>query len=300
MKIAFLGVGQMGRPMIERLLAHGHELCIYNRTRAKAEFFSRRARICDSAKEAVDSSDFVITMLYDSAAVNQVLRGGNSVFSPASKGKVLIDMTSGDPISVIELSDHLRAFGVELVDAPVMGMPSAAIRGELKILASGNDETIDRCLPIFEAFATKVYRLGKVGNGKFTKMVNMMMFGVNLVAMSEAIGYCDRAGIDLARFTEVVNEGSGSSFASRNGLPKVISNDFTVGGSTALIAKDMKLTFTVGQILGTDMPILEKAISIYDEALSEGLGKYNEVGIALHYRKRAENSVVESTNAGRR
>jgi 3-hydroxyisobutyrate dehydrogenase len=282
-EIAFIGLGKMGAGMADRLISCGYSVRVYNRTRAKAEPFQGKARICESAKEAVQSAEFVITMLYDGHALESILKSDGGIFSEASRGTVLIDMSTGDPHTLIEFADNLDKFGVEVVDAPVIGYPMTAKSGQLKIIASGSESALKKCEPIFSCLGTRTFRVGKLGNGKNIKMVNALLLCANLTAVAEAISFSNSLGVELRQLYEIIKDGSGTSFAFSTGVPKVMNQDFKTGGSTELLAKDLSIVENMCKREHLHLPVTEKVANQFSDAVKESYGSLNEVGIVKKY-----------------
>ena len=187
MKIGFIGLGIMGKPMSKNLLKAGYELVVSGHNKAVAEEMKALgAEVRDTPKEIAAVSDIVITMLPNSPQVKEVALGKNGIIEGAKKGSVLIDMSSIAPLASREVAAELAKAGMEMLDAPVSGGEPKAIDGTISVMVGGKQEVFDQYYEVMKAMAGSVVRTGEIGAGNATKLANQIIVAINIAAVSEA------------------------------------------------------------------------------------------------------------------
>ena len=200
MRVAFLGLGRMGRPMASNVAGAGHDVVLFNRTRAKADELATEigATVADTPLEATSAADVVVTMLADVDAVRDTYDGAAGVLVGLRPGVVAVDMGTTGPDGVAWIDERVRAAGASFVDAPVSGSVGAAESGELTIMAGGDEAAVATVLPVLRAMGRNVFHLGPVGSGAVMKLaVNGIVFSLGQ-AIAEALVVAERSGIDSA------------------------------------------------------------------------------------------------------
>lgn len=243
-RIGFIGLGAIGRPIAQHVAAR-FETTVWNRTAARAQEFSRAtgARMADSPAALVKQVDVVLTCLPTSRDVWEVAEAAGSAWRA---GQLLIDVTSGDPITSRELAKRLAASKVGFVDAPVSGGTAGAEAGKLTVMVGGEDQWVARARPIVEAFAAKIVHLGTVGTGHATKAVNNALLAVNLLAAGEGLAALAKMGVPAARALEVINASSGRSNVTENLVPqRVVTRAWPRTFRLALLYKDLDIAADV-------------------------------------------------------
>ncbi len=200
MKIAFLGLGDIGKPMADHLAREPFELTVWNRTAAKADDFVRvhngkKVRAAKTPANAVTGSDVVITCLPSSVEVEELLHREDGILAGISSGALFLDCTSGDPTASIDIAAELATRGIQFVDAPVSGGTIAAIEGRLTVMCGGERTAFDRVMPVLEAFGKKIVYCGPVGAGHTVKAVNQALLAVHILATAEALVTAAKAGV---------------------------------------------------------------------------------------------------------
>ena len=188
MKVAFIGLGDIGQLMASHLAREPFELAVWNRTSSKSEEFARihKARVAGSPAAAVQNADVVITCLPSSVEVEAVLHGENGILDAMQRGSVLIDCTSGDPPTSRSIAAELGGRGVEFIDAPVSGGTTAARAGSLTVMWGGEITVFERVRPVIEAFGKKIVHAGPVGSGDALKAVNNALLAVHILSTARA------------------------------------------------------------------------------------------------------------------
>jgi len=207
MKIAFIGLGDIGEPMASHLARDPFDLVVWNRTASKAQEFGRNhnARVAATPAEAVREAWVVITCLPSSVEVEAVLHGENGILDAMRKGAVLVDCTSGDPPTSRSIAAELGGRGVEFIDAPVSGGTTAAKAGTLTVMWGGDPVVFERVRPVIEAFGKKIVHAGPVGSGDALKAVNNALLAVHILSAAEGLAILAKAGVDPRVALDVIN-----------------------------------------------------------------------------------------------
>ena len=197
MKIGFIGLGIMGKPMSKNLLKAGYELTVLDKNKtAEAEVVAAGATAAASPRAVAELNDVIITMLPNSPQVREVVLGEGGVIEGARKGSVLIDMSSIAPLVSREIAEKLAVYGVEMLDAPVSGGEPKAIDGTMSVMVGGKKEVFEKYYPIMKAMAGSVVLTGDIGAGNITKLANQIIVALNIAAMSEALVLAQKAGVE--------------------------------------------------------------------------------------------------------
>jgi 3-hydroxyisobutyrate dehydrogenase len=275
MKIAFLGLGDIGHLMAGHLARDPFDLVVWNRTAAKAEAFAREqtVRVAPTPAQAVRDADVVITCLPSSVEVEVVLHGENGMLDSLRNGAVLVDCTSGDPPTSRSIAAELRGRGVDFIDAPVSGGTVAAKAGTLTVMWGGEASVFDRVRPVIEAFGKKIVHAGPTGSGDALKAVNNALLAVHILSTAEGLAVLVKAGVDPKVALEVINASSGRSNSSENLIPqRVLTRAFPRTFRLALLEKDIAIAAVLAEDLNARTPLISLAAERFHEA-REKLGE---------------------------
>jgi len=275
MKIAFIGLGDIGEPMATHLARDPFELVVWNRTSSKAEDFARnhKAKVAATPAEAVRDAAVVITCLPSSVEVEAVLHGDNGILDAMRKGSVLIDCTSGDPPTSRSIAAELGGRGVEFIDAPVSGGTTAAKAGTLTVMWGGEATVFERVRSVIEAFGKKIVHAGPVGSGDALKAVNNALLAVHIISTAEGLAILAKAGVDPKVALEVINASSGRSNSSENLIPqRVLTRAFPRTFRLALLEKDIAIAAVMAEDLHASTPVISLTAERFHEA-REKLGE---------------------------
>ena len=275
MKVAFLGLGDIGSLMAAHLARDPFELVVWNRTVAKAETFARehKARVALTPAKAVSGADVVITCLPSSVEVEAILHGENGMLDAFRKGSVLVDCTSGDPPTSRSIAAELGGRGVDFIDAPVSGGTIAAKSGSLTVMWGGEALVFERVRPVIEAFGKKIVHAGQVGSGDALKAINNALLAVHILSTAEGLAVLVKAGVDPKVALEVINASSGRSNSSENLIPqRVLTRAFPRTFRLALLEKDIGIAAVLADDLGVRTPVISLAAERFHEA-REKLGE---------------------------
>lgn len=271
MRVSFLGLGAIGRPMAAHLAAH-ESLTVWNRTGERARDFAavHRAAVARTPREAAASAEVVITCLPTSREVMMLLEGPEGLEQGLTPGSLLIDCTSGDPATSRQIAARLSALKVAFADAPVSGGVSGAEAGTLTIMVGADRETYTRAAPVLSAFGKRIEHLGPVGAGHAMKAVNNALLAVNLIALGEGLSGLVKAGVSARTAVEVLNASSGRSFASESLVPeRVLTGRWPQTFRLALLDKDVGNALTFLKDAGLVNPLLEVAAGLLAAARVE-------------------------------
>jgi 3-hydroxyisobutyrate dehydrogenase len=271
MRVSFLGLGAIGRPIAAHLAAH-ESLTVWNRTGERARDFAavHRAAVARTPREAAANAEVVITCLPTSREVMMLLEGPDGLEQGLTPGSLLIDCTSGDPATSRQIAARLSALNVAFADAPVSGGVSGAVSGTLTIMVGADPETYKRAAPVLSAFGKRIEHLGPVGAGHAMKAVNNALLAVNLIALGEGLSGLVKAGVSARTAVEVLNASSGRSFASESLVPeRVLTGRWPQTFRLALLDKDVGIALTFLKDAALLSPLLEVAARLLAAARAE-------------------------------
>ena len=271
-RVAFLGLGAIGRPMAKHLAPPAFDLTVWNRTPAKAASFAAEtgARPAGSPGEAATGAEVVITCFPTSREVEDVLAGPEGLVAGMAAGSVLVDCTSGDPATSRRIAERLAASGIGFLDAPVSGGVVGAERGKLTVMVGGDTRTLERVRRVLSAFGSMIVHCGDIGAGDALKSVNNAMLAVHLWSLAEGLATLVKAGVDPKVALEVINASSGRSNASQNLFPeRVLSRAFPRTFRLALLDKDVAIAAGVARDHRVASPILQLAAELFRAAHAE-------------------------------
>ena len=251
--VAFVGLGQMGRPMAANLEKAGFAL---------RSFDLNGKGNCASAAEAADGAEVFLTMLPDGNAVRECVLGAG-----LRAGTLVLDMSSSDPVGTRRLGETLAALGVALVDAPVSGGVKKALDGTLAIMAGGEAERIERVRPLLEKMGGRIFLTGPLGSGHAMKALNNYVSAAGMIATAEALAAGERFGLDPAVMTDILNASSGRNNTTELKVKQfMLSGRFDSGFSTALMVKDVATAAQLAEAVGASAELANHCTEIWREA----------------------------------
>jgi 3-hydroxyisobutyrate dehydrogenase len=280
-RIGFVGIGNMGFPMVTNLLKAGFAVEVYDvRPDATDAARARGAQVAGSTADAAGRAEVLITMLPNSPEVEQAYLGPKGVREGARAGLVCIDMSTIDPATTRRVGERLGAAGIHLLDAPVSGAVPRAVEGTLTIMVGGEAGLVESVRPILGVMGRNVIHVGPLGSGEVAKICNNLIAGVSMIAVAEAFTIGLRAGVDPKVLHEVISKSSGNCWAIEHNcpvpglVPKAAStNGFTAGFMTDLMAKDLSLARAAARDLGVTCFTGALAHELYTLASRHGLGR---------------------------
>ncbi len=280
MRIGYIGIGIMGRPMAENLLKAGYGVSIFNRTQAKCEPLRRQgATVCENAAQVARASDVVCINVTDTPDVEQILFGELGVAEAARPGLIVVDNSTISPSATQDFAQRLEAQGVAYLDAPVSGGDVGAQKGALSIMVGGDRAVFDQCLPIFEVLGSAVTHVGAVGMGQTCKACNQLFCALHMLACCEGVDLARKAGLDPAVMVDVVSSGAGGSWALANLGPKIVDDDMAPGFMIDLLCKDLNYTGELGKDHPTPLTGMTLAQQLFNRAQARGFGALGTQGL---------------------
>jgi 2-hydroxy-3-oxopropionate reductase len=281
--IGFIGLGVMGKPMAKHLLAAGHQLTVYNRSRpAIDELVAAGAAAAGSPAEVARSSTIVITMLPDTADVEKVLAGSDGVLSTLQKGAVVIDMSSISPVVTERLAALVAEQGGSMLDAPVSGGEIGAINAALSIMIGGDEAAVTRVRPVLEKMGNpeKIIHIGRSGAGQICKICNQVAIGGALAGVSEAFALAKKAGVDAARVRQALLGGFAASRVLEVHGERMLTDNYKPGFRTKLYQKDLRIANEAALANAVAMPATAVITQLVNSLVAKGGGELDYAALA--------------------
>ncbi|AJA46385.1 2-(hydroxymethyl)glutarate dehydrogenase [Clostridium pasteurianum DSM 525 = ATCC 6013] len=287
MRIGFIGLGVMGKNMANNILKKGYELKVYDLSEnVVKEFKEKGALVGESPAEVAKGADIVMTSLPNSEIVKSVILGEKGILESASAGTVIIDLSSITPKTIQHIAKEAEKKGVEVIDAPVSGGSTGAEKGTLTIMAGGKEEVFNDVKKVLKSIGEKIYYVGSVGAGDTVKLVNNLLLGANMAAVSEALTLGMKAGLDTDILFEIISKSSGNSYALTSKYERFIKEkNFKPGFMIDLQYKDLQLAVDTAKDLKMPLIIGNLTQQMYQMARSEGMGKEDISAMMKLYEK---------------
>lgn len=272
MKVGFIGLGVMGRPMADHLIDEGHELFVHRVKPVSQFLIDKGATALDSARAVAEAADAIILIVPDTPDVEIVLFGENGVAEGLSSGKLVIDMSSISPVATKQFAAKIAELGCGYVDAPVSGGEVGARNAALTIMAGGSEEDYARALPLFAVMGKNINRIGEVGDGQTAKVANQIIVGLNIQAVAEALLFAKRAGADPAKVRDALMGGFASSRILELHAERMINETFEPGFRIRLHRKDINLALDSAKQLEIALPNTGAVAQLMNAAIGRGDG----------------------------
>lgn len=292
MKIGFIGLGIMGKPMSKNLLKAGYELVVYDHKRTSMdEVVAEGAVAADSAADVASKCNVIITMLPNSPHVREVCLGQGGIAEGASEGTIVIDMSSIDPVQSKLIGASLAEKGIELMDAPVSGGEPKAIDGTLSVMVGGKKESFDKYYDLLMAMAGSVVYVGELGSGNVAKLANQVIVAINIAAVSEALTLAVKNGADPELVYKAIRGGLAGSTVLDAKAPMMMAHDFKPGFRIELHIKDLNNALNAAHATDTSLPITAEVMEIMQALKNDGCATEDHSAIVRYYEKISNTSV---------
>jgi 2-hydroxy-3-oxopropionate reductase len=289
MKIGFIGLGIMGKPMAKNLLKAGYALVVFDiNPAAVKEVAAAGAQAASSAKEVAQNTEIVITMLPNSPHVKAAVMGPQGVLDGAKPGVIIVDMSSISPLAAKEVAAKAAEKGIEMLDAPVSGGEPKAIDGMLSIMVGGKNEVFEKCKGILSKMGTSVVLCGDIGAGNTTKLANQIIVALNIAAMSEALVLGAKAGVNPETIYKAIRGGLAGSTVLDAKAPMVLSGNFKPGFRIELHIKDLANAINTAHEVGVPLPLTSQVMEIMQALKVDGKAGNDHGGIVQFYEKLAK------------
>ena len=281
--VAFIGLGTMGFPMAGHLQKAGHEVCVFNRTKAKAEAWRRefQGKTADTPKDAASGAQFVFLCVGNDDDVRSVVYGENGVLAGMEPGSILVDHTTTSAVLAREIAEKCAEKSVSFVDAPVTGGESGAKQGSLSVLCGGDDLTVNLIRPIVAAYASSITRIGPIGHGQLAKMVNQICIAGCVQGLAEALAFGQRSGINMEKVLSAIGSGAASSWQMNNRGITMLEGKFDFGFAVDWMRKDLGIVLDEASRNGASLPVTSKVDEFYSKVQEVGGGRLDTSSLIL-------------------
>ena len=276
-RIAFLGLGVMGYPMAGHLAAKGHDVCVYNRTAAKAQKWVDQHGGTSAATpaEAAEGADVVFACVGNDDDLRSVTVDENGAFEKMKPGSIFVDHTTASANVARELYTHANASGFHFLDAPVSGGQAGAENGVLTVMIGGDEAVFDRAKPFIDCFSQAAKLMGESGAGQLTKMVNQICIAGLVQGLSEGVAFAANAGLDANLVFDVISKGAAQSWQMVNRSETMVANQFEFGFAVDWMRKDLGLCFDEARVNGSELPVAKLVDGFYHQVQSAGGNRYD-------------------------
>lgn len=283
LRIAYIGLGLMGKSMARNLLKAGFPLTVYNRSRAAVEELAEEgASAAASVLEAARQADIVFTNLPDSPDVEQVALGSGGVIEAARPGMIFVDNSTIKPATARKIAAVLGQQGVSCLDAPVSGGDIGAREGTLTIMVGGDVEALETVLPALQAMGTKITHIGGPGAGQIAKAANQIMVAAQMVAMGELLVFAQKAGADPRKVVEAIKAGAARCWTLDVKPQRLFAGNRSPGFKARMQAKDLNIVLETAREYGAPLPSLAVDSQLFNAMVAQGLGDQdNSAVVAL-------------------
>jgi len=270
-KVAFIGIGVMGKSMAGHLLEAGYPVSVYNRTQSKADDLVRKGAIwAESPASAASDADIVITIVGFPADVEETYFGSKGIFQKMKSGGLVIDMTTSSPNLAKRIASEASTKGIGALDAPVSGGDLGAKEARLSIMVGGDEASFDRAKPLFEIMGKNIQLQGAAGAGQYTKMCNQIAIAAGMVAIAESLAYAKSAGLDPKKVLASIETGAAGSWSLSNLAPRALDGNYDPGFFVKHFIKDMGIAIESATEMGLTLPGLNLAKELYDRVAADG------------------------------
>ncbi len=294
MKIGFIGLGIMGRPMAKNLIKAGHELTVFDFNKeAVADLVSCGAAAAESNKDLASKVDVVITMVPNSPQVRAAVLGKDGVVEGAKEGLVLVDMSSIDPTESKKIGAELAEHGIDMLDCPVSGGEPKAIDGTFSVMCGGKKELFDKYYDMLMVMAGSVVYVGDLGSGNVAKLANQMVVAINIAAVAEALTFAKKAGTDPELVYQAIRGGLAGSTVMDAKAPMMLAGNYKPGFRIELHIKDLNNALNAAHAISSPAPLTAEMMEIMQFLRSEGCDKDDHSSIVKYYEKISGTSIVK-------
>lgn len=292
LKVGFIGLGIMGRPMTLNLLKAGIDLTVYDISEKAVKVLQEAgAKVAKSPKELATNADIVITMVPNAPIVKALLEGDDGILAGLNENSIVIDMSSVSPVDSKNFAQMVEAKNCKFLDSPVSGGEPGAINATLAFMIGGDEAVVEKARPVFEAMGTSITVVGPNGSGSVAKLANQIMVNLNIAAVSEALVLATKAGADPQKVYEAVRGGLAGSTVLDAKAPMMISRNFKPGGTLAINLKDITNVMATADALSVPLVLTAQLKEIMHSLKATGHIMDDHSGIVQYYEKIADVTV---------
>ncbi len=294
MKLGFIGLGIMGKPMAKNLVKAGHELVVFDFNQdAVNELVADGATAAKNNADLASQVDTIITMVPNSPHVRAAMFGENGVAETAKPGTTVIDMSSIDPVESQKIGADLAKLGIDMLDAPVSGGEPKAIDGTLSVMVGGKKETFDKYYDVLMVMAGSVVYVGDLGSGNVAKLANQIVVAVNIAAVAEALTFAKKAGTDPELVYQAIRGGLAGSTVMDAKAPMMLEGNYKPGFRIELHIKDLNNALNAAHAINSPVPLTAQMMEVMQFLKAEGHEKEDHDSIVKYYEKISGTSIVK-------
>ncbi len=286
-RVAFLGLGVMGGPMAGHLARVGHEVCVYNRTTARAEDWvaANGGQMGETPRAAAEGAEIVFACVGNDDDLRAVCLGDDGAFAGMAEGTLFVDHTTVSAQVTRELHEQAAAQRIGFVDAPVSGGQAGAENGALSIMCGGSEADFARAEPVMDAYARVAKRMGESGAGQIAKMMNQICIAGLVQGLSEALHFGEKAGMDGRAVVEVISQGAAGSWQMANRHATMLDGEFNHGFAVDWMRKDLAICLAAADEVGASLPVTALVDQFYKDVQSMGGGRWDTSSLIERVRK---------------
>ena len=294
MKVGFIGLGIMGRPMAKNLVKAGHELVVVDFNKdAVADLVSLGAAEAKNGAEVATKCNVIITMVPNSPQVRAVTLGEGGVIETGNENTVVIDMSSIDPVESKKIAAELAKKGIDMLDCPVSGGEPKAIDGTLSVMCGGKKETWDKYYDLLMAMAGSVVYVGEIGSGNVAKLANQMIVAANIGILAEALTFAKKAGTDPELVYEAIKGGLAGSTVMNAKAPMMLAGNYKPGFRIDLHIKDLTNALNAAHAINMPVPMTAQMMEVMQELKNHDEGSCDHDDIVRYYERMTGVSIVK-------
>ena len=285
-KIAFIGVGRMGKPMVKNLVKLGFEVHIYARSVMKVyDVISNGARFFSTISDCLKDCGIIVTMLGLPKDIEEIYFATGGVLDSAAPGAQIIDMTTTSPKLTKMINEECKKRSLHFLDAPVSGGVAAAKNAKLTIMVGGSEKDFKNSLPLFRALGTNINYMGESGKGQQAKLANQIMIAGAIAGVCEGMAYAKSKGLEMSKFLRAVSTGGAGSKQLDTAAPKILDRDFEPGFSIRHFIKDMVLALDEANKESLDLDVLAVVMNNYRKLDEQGFGENGTQTLIKYYER---------------
>ena len=287
-KVSFIGLGVMGYPMAGFISKAGHDVTVFNRTKAKAEKWVNeyKGKAADTPAEAAKDCDFIFTCVGNDDDLREVSIGKNGFYNTAKKGAVYVDNTTASALVARELYKAAKDKGFDFLDGPVSGGQAGAESGKLTVMLGGDDAAFKKAEPIIACYSQKAKLLGGPGSGQLTKMMNQMCIAGTVQGLAEALNFGINAGLNIDDVVETISKGAAQSWQMDNRSKTMVIDKFDYGFAVDWMRKDLKIAMEEAKRNGSPVPITTMIDGFYAEVQKMGGNRWDSSSLIALLKKK--------------
>ncbi|MHB1359048.1 MAG: 2-hydroxy-3-oxopropionate reductase [Rhodocyclaceae bacterium] len=295
MKVGFIGLGIMGKPMAQHLINGGHTVYLFSRSGVTQDLIDAKGIACTTAKDVAHNADVIITMVPDTPDVEKVLFGRDGVAAGLTAGKIVVDMSSISPIETKQFAARINELKCEYIDAPVSGGEVGAKNAALTIMCGGSEAAFAKVKPLFDLLGKNITLVGGVGSGQTCKVANQIIVALTIEAVGEALLFASKAGADPARVRQALMGGFANSRILEVHGERMVKRTFNPGFRIELHQKDLNLALSGARALGISLPNTATAQELFNSCVAHGGAAWDHSAMVRALEMMANHEVAKAS-----